>query len=66
MAGSAGTLLESLRTGAATWLSELIWRDFYFMVLHHRPRLADGASFKPEFDTIRWETGKHADEAFAA
>jgi deoxyribodipyrimidine photolyase len=53
MAGSAGTLLKSLRAGAATRLSELIWRDFYFMVLHHHPRLADCASFKPEFDTRR-------------
>ncbi|MBP0592116.1 deoxyribodipyrimidine photo-lyase [Paraburkholderia sp. LEh10] len=52
--------------GAATWLSELIWRDFYFMILAHHPRIADGASFKPEFDTLRWETGTHADAAFAA
>jgi deoxyribodipyrimidine photo-lyase len=52
--------------GAATWLSELIWRDFYFMVLHHHPRLADGASFKPEFDRLHWESGKHADDLFAA
>ena len=27
--------------GAATWLSELIWRDFYFMILHHHPRVVD-------------------------
>nr|WP_133665875.1 FAD-binding domain-containing protein [Paraburkholderia sp. BL10I2N1] len=66
MAGSAGTLFKSLRTGAATWLSELIWRDFYFMVPHHHPGLADGALFKPEFDAIQRETGKHADGAFPA
>ena len=52
--------------GAATWLSELIWRDFYFMVLHHHPRLADGASFKPECDAIRWESGDGARQMFAA
>lgn len=52
--------------GAATWLSELIWRDFYFMVLAHHPRLADGASFKTEYDDLRWETGAAADAAFAA
>jgi deoxyribodipyrimidine photo-lyase len=39
--------------GAATWLSELIWRDFYFMILHHHPRVA-GAAFKPAYDAIRW------------
>jgi deoxyribodipyrimidine photo-lyase len=52
--------------GAATWLSELIWRDFYFMILAHHPKLARGAAFKAEYDGLRWETGRHADEAFAA
>jgi deoxyribodipyrimidine photo-lyase len=52
--------------GAATWLSELVWRDFYFMILAHHPQIAKHASFKPEFDTLRWETGKRADTLFAA
>ncbi|MGH1507524.1 cryptochrome/photolyase family protein [Ralstonia solanacearum] len=52
--------------GAATWLSELIWRDFYFMILHHRPDLAEGASFRPEFDRIRWVGGETGDVRFAA
>ncbi|MGY6257726.1 cryptochrome/photolyase family protein [Paraburkholderia caledonica] len=52
--------------GSATWLSELIWRDFYFMILSHHPRLAGGASFKEEYDLLRWEQGPEADEAFAA
>ncbi|SNS23224.1 deoxyribodipyrimidine photo-lyase [Noviherbaspirillum humi] len=52
-------------SGAATWLSELIWRDFYFMILHHHPRVATQA-FKPEYDRIRWEDGEAARELFAA
>lgn len=52
--------------GAATWLSELIWRDFYFMILSHHPMLASGAAFKAEYDDLRWEKGAHADAAFAA
>ncbi|XUW91341.1 DNA photolyase family protein [Burkholderia sp. M6-3] len=52
--------------GSATWLSELIWRDFYFMILSHHPKLAGGASFKEEYDRLRWEQGPEADEAFAA
>jgi deoxyribodipyrimidine photo-lyase len=52
--------------GSATWLSELIWRDFYFMILAHHPRLASGASFKEEYDRLRWERGPEADDAFAA
>ncbi|MEC4719258.1 deoxyribodipyrimidine photo-lyase [Noviherbaspirillum sp. CPCC 100848] len=51
--------------GAATWLSELIWRDFYFMVLHHHPRVVDRA-FKPEYDAVPWESGAEADELFDA
>ena len=39
-------------SGAATWLSELIWRDFYFMILHHHPRVAEGRAFKPEFESL--------------
>ena len=48
--------------GAAVWLSELAWRDFYFMVLAHHPRVA-GQSFRPEYDAITWEA---RDDWFAA
>lgn len=51
--------------GAATWLSELIWRDFYNQVLHHHPRVV-GHAFKPEYDAIKWDHGKAADALFAA
>ena len=40
--------------GAQTWLSELIWREFYQQVLWHHPRVAAGHSYKPEFDAIAW------------
>lgn len=33
--------------GASTWLSELIWRDFYFMILANHPRLADANRLSP-------------------
>ena len=52
--------------GASVWLSELVWRDFYFMILHHHPQVADGASFKADYDRIEWEEGAEADELFAA
>jgi deoxyribodipyrimidine photo-lyase len=51
--------------GAETWLSELIWRDFYQQVLHHAPHVV-GASCRPEFDKLRFEHGRHAEEAFQA
>jgi deoxyribodipyrimidine photo-lyase len=52
-------------TGAAAWLAELIWRDFYCMILHHHPHVVERA-FKPEYDAIRWESGEPALQAFQA
>lgn len=44
----------ALATEASAWLNELIWRDFYFMILDHFPQVA-GTAFKPEYDAIRWD-----------
>jgi deoxyribodipyrimidine photo-lyase len=52
-------------TGAPVWLSELVWRDFYAMILSHHPHLAE-RSFKPAFDAVEWEAGPEADVLFAA
>ncbi|HEV7856385.1 MAG TPA: deoxyribodipyrimidine photo-lyase [Herminiimonas sp.] len=52
-------------SGAATWLSELIWREFYFMILHHHPHVVERA-FKPDYDAIVWESGAHAGQLFNA
>jgi deoxyribodipyrimidine photo-lyase len=57
--------LERSGDGARTWLSELIWREFYMMVLQRHPRVVT-QSFKAAFDKLRWEEGKEADEVFAA
>lgn len=62
--------VEAMRTGqggsgAATWLTELIWRDFYFMILAHHPHVV-ARSFRPEYDAVTWETGPHADRLFDA
>jgi deoxyribodipyrimidine photo-lyase len=40
-------------SGATAWLSELIWRDFYFMILSHHPHVVEHA-FRREFDAIRF------------
>ncbi len=58
-------LVQQGNQGAATWLSELIWRDFYFQILANFPQVASG-SFKREYDAIHWEHGKHALALFAA
>ena len=51
--------------GAPVWLSELIWRDFYAMILFHHPRVV-GHAFKPAFDAVEWETGAKGDAGFEA
>lgn len=42
------------REGAETWLSELVWRDFYFQFLYHHPEAADGP-YKREYEALDWE-----------
>ena len=51
--------------GAATWLSELIWRDFYMQILRHHPHVVH-RSFKAEYDAIVWAEGPEADALFDA
>ncbi|MAT53775.1 MAG: deoxyribodipyrimidine photolyase [Saprospirales bacterium] len=36
-----------------TFLNELIWREFYSMILWHFPQVVTNA-FKPKYDLIRW------------
>ena len=40
--------------GAQVWLSELAWRDFYFMILWHHPHVVT-QSFKPDYDLLQWD-----------
>ncbi|MFJ2991989.1 cryptochrome/photolyase family protein [Pandoraea sp. NPDC087047] len=51
--------------GAKTWLGELIWREFYFMILHHHPEVV-GNAFKPAYDAIEWASGQAAEANFQA
>jgi deoxyribodipyrimidine photo-lyase len=37
-----------------TFVNEIIWRDFYQMILWHFPHVA-GRSFRPEYDSIEWQ-----------
>jgi deoxyribodipyrimidine photo-lyase len=56
--------------GAAVWLDELAWRDFYLQILANFPRIAgpggERRSFRPEYDAIEWEQGAQADANFTA
>jgi len=48
----------------ATFFNELIWRDFYHMILWHFPQVAEGKSFKPKYDFIEWRNNKKEFEAW--
>jgi len=48
----ARTAKNATGAGAETWLNELIWRDFYFQILHHHPQVADGRAYKAEFNAL--------------
>jgi len=41
-------------SGAVIWLSELIWREFYFAILAARPDVVDHA-FRRAYDALQWE-----------
>jgi deoxyribodipyrimidine photo-lyase len=50
---SVRALARQAQAQSETYLNELIWRDFYQMILHHFPHVATRA-FKPEYERIPW------------
>lgn len=58
LAREAGTLNE-------TFLNELIWRDFYQMILWHFPQVV-GHAFKPVYDKIRWKNNEKEFDAWCS
>ena len=40
-----------------TWLSELIWRDFFMQILYHFPKVVHHA-FKAKYDAIEWRNNE--------
>ena len=45
-----------------TWLNELIWRDFYHMILWHFPTVEQ--AFKPAYDRVVWRNNEEEFEAW--
>ena len=46
-----------------TYLNELIWRDFYQMIIYHFPHSVQG-SFKKQYDKIQWEQNEEHFQAW--
>ncbi|MGC9399474.1 MAG: cryptochrome/photolyase family protein [Anaerolineae bacterium] len=51
--------------GAQTWLDELIWREFYAMILFHHPNVRQ-ESFREQYRRIAWRNDAAAFEAWQA
>ena len=46
-----------------TYLNELVWREFFMMILWHFPKVVD-YSFKPAYDFIEWRNDEKEFEAW--
>lgn len=47
-----------------TYLNELIWRDFYQMILWNFPQIGKDRAFKKEYDFIQWRNNEKEFEAW--
>lgn len=46
-----------------TWLNELIWRDFYMMILDHFPHVVN-QNFNKKYDALKWRNNEKEFEAW--
>ena len=63
------SIRELVRKASAlseTFVNELIWRDFYHMILWHFPAVGKGKAFKPAYDLIPWRNNEQEFEKWCA
>lgn len=60
---STRQLMKQARALSEKFFTELIWREFYSMILQHFPRVIT-ESFKPEYDHIKWRNNEAEFEAW--
>jgi deoxyribodipyrimidine photo-lyase len=51
-------LAQKALKGNETFLNELIWRDFFQMILWHFPHVGKGKAFKAAYDLIKWRNNE--------
>lgn len=54
---SVRTLVKMAATMNETWLNELIWREFFMMILFHFPHVIHQC-FKKQYENIDWRNNK--------
>jgi deoxyribodipyrimidine photo-lyase len=55
---SIRSLVRQALGKSEVWLNELIWRDFYFNIVHHFPHVGEGHSFRKEYDRMKWRNNE--------
>jgi deoxyribodipyrimidine photo-lyase len=63
---SIRTLARKAAEVSDTFLGELIWRDFFQMILWHFPNVGKGKAFRPAYDHIRWRNNEKEFEKWCA
>lgn len=51
--------------GAVSYISELIWREFYKYLLYHFPNLLN-TEFQNKYRNLQWDNSKEAEQKFVA
>lgn len=51
-------LVRKAEAWSDVYLGELIWREFYQMILWHFPRVGRGEAFRKQYDLIRWRNNE--------
>lgn len=58
--------LDGGSEGAATWITELVWREFYRHVIAAFPHVSRGHAFRREYDAVAWRSDREQFEAWRA
>lgn len=61
---SIRTLAKQTKDLSENFLNELIWRDFYFQILHNFPHVGTGKAFREAYDRIEWRNNPAEFEAW--
>ena len=61
---SIRALARFIQPLSESFLNELIWRDFYHMILWHFPHVGKGEAFKRQYDKIEWRNNEAEFEAW--
>ena len=54
---SVRQIIAQLKKSDATFLSELIWREFFMQMIFHFPHVVD-SNFKPQYNGIEWRNNE--------